>query len=102
MYAAVVSVAAHEGKIRNELYYNPEPPVEFGAPGIDVRVAWADGGWITSTGNSYAAPHIRVWSRKILGAHPGLTVFQIKTICAPLAANLNRSPNGRPESGLPR
>ena len=37
---------------------NPAPPVEFGAPGIDLEVAWTDGGRITGTGNSFAAPHI--------------------------------------------
>ena len=34
------------------------PPVEFGAYGLDVDVAWKDGGRIVATGNSFAAPHI--------------------------------------------
>jgi subtilisin len=58
LYASVISVASHEGSDPYLFYYNPEPPVEFGAPGIDVRVAWSDGGWISATGNSFAAPHI--------------------------------------------
>ena len=36
----------------------PSPPVEFGAYGLDVDVAWRDGGRIVATGNSFAAPHI--------------------------------------------
>jgi len=56
----VLSVASHEGQDPYTFYYNPEPPVEFGAPGIDVRVAWAEGAWITATGNSFAAPHLTV------------------------------------------
>ena len=69
-------------------YYNPEPPVEFGAPGIDVRVAWQDGGWITATGNSFAAPHISGIVTRILGKHPELTPFQVKTVLRALAANV--------------
>ena len=41
-YSSVISVAAHEGQDPFTFYYNPHPPVEFGAPGIDVRVAWKD------------------------------------------------------------
>ncbi|MGH9173501.1 MAG: S8 family serine peptidase, partial [Vicinamibacterales bacterium] len=33
--AAVISVAAHEVPDPYHIYYNPAPPVEFGAPGID-------------------------------------------------------------------
>ena len=40
------------------LAYNPSPPVEFGARGIDVDVAWEGGGSIVATGNSFAAPHV--------------------------------------------
>ena len=36
----------------------PEPPVEFGAHGLDVDVAWRDGARIRATGNSFAAPHL--------------------------------------------
>jgi subtilisin len=89
LYASVISVASHEGAHDPYLfYYNPSPPVEFGAPGIDVRVAWADGGWITATGNSFAAPHITGIVAKILGKHPGLTHFQMKTVLRALSANM--------------
>jgi len=88
LYSSVVSVASHDGQDPYLFYYNPAPPVEFGAPGIDVRVAWADGGWITATGNSFAAPHISGIAAKILGKHPGLTPFQIKTVLRALSANM--------------
>jgi len=94
LYAAVLSVAAHEVQNPYALYYNPDPPVEFGAFGIDVRVAWADRSWITSTGNSFAAPHVAGLVARMLGQHPGLTVFQVKTILRALAANLADRPNG--------
>jgi subtilisin family serine protease len=89
VYASVISVASHGEKDPYLFYYNPQPPVEFGAPGIDVRVAWRDRGWVTSTGNSYAAPHITGIVAKILSKHPGLTVFQMKVILRALAANVS-------------
>jgi subtilisin len=57
-YSSVISVAAHEGHDPFTFYYNPLPPVEFGAPGIDIEVAWNEKQYLTCTGNSFAAPHI--------------------------------------------
>ncbi len=88
LYASVISVASHEGKDPHIFYYNPFGPVEFGASGIDVRVAWLDGSWITATGNSFAAPHISGLVAKILGKHPDLTLFQLKVILRALSANV--------------
>ena len=93
LYSSVISVAAHEGQDPYVYYYNPDPPVEFGAPGIDVQVAWKDKTTITSTGNSFAAPHITGLVALILGLHPGLKPFQVKTILAACASNV------RPETG---
>ena len=87
MYASVVSVAAHEEQEPHRFYYNPAPPVEFGAPGIEVRIPWKNHQWINATGNSFAAPHITGMVAKLLGNHPGLTPFQVKTILRALAAN---------------
>ncbi|MBA2452483.1 MAG: S8 family serine peptidase [Chloroflexia bacterium] len=89
-YAAVVSVAAHEVPEPERFYYNPAPPVEFGARGIDVPVAWMDGGTITATGNSFATPHVTGFIARLLAKHPGLTVFQVKTVLRALAANVDR------------
>ena len=87
LYASVVSVAAHGGKDPFAFDYNPSPPVEFGAPGIDIEVAWLNGSTIEATGNSFAAPHITGLICRILGKHPGLTPFQVKTILHALAGN---------------
>src|SRR5712692_9178764 len=57
-YASVVSVASHGTNDPFHFYYNPAPPTEFGAFGIDVPVAWKGGGVSKVTGNSFAAPHI--------------------------------------------
>lgn len=87
VFASVISVAAHDVPEPYTFYYNPEPPVEFGAYGIDVRVGWMDGGYLTTTGNSFSAPHITGLVTKILGKHPGLTAFQVKSLLRALAAN---------------
>jgi subtilisin family serine protease len=86
-YSSVFSVAAHEGKDPLHFDYNPSPPVEFGAPGIDLEVPWADASTIRGTGNSFAAPHITGVVARILGEHPQLTPFQVKTILHALADN---------------
>jgi subtilisin len=87
LYSSVFSVAAHERRDPFAFDYNPSPPVEFGAPGIDIELAWLEKGSITATGNSFAAPHITGLIARILGKHPQLTPFQVKTILHALADN---------------
>ncbi len=89
MFASVISVACHAGKDPFQYYYNPKPPVEFGAPGINVNVAWRNNSWITATGNSFAAPHITGIVTRILSKHPTLTPFQVKGILYALASNVS-------------
>ena len=90
LYASVISVASHAEHDADRYYFNPEPPVEFGALGWDVRVAWRDGGWLTATGNSFAAPHIAGLVVRLLGKHPELQLFQVKSILRALATNVAR------------
>ena len=66
-------------------YYNPAPPVEWGAWGVDVPIAWKDGGTTVATGNSFAAPHIGGLVARILSKHPGLTPFEVKAVLAAVA-----------------
>ncbi|MEA2519848.1 MAG: hypothetical protein QOF49_1928 [Chloroflexota bacterium] len=82
LFAAVVSVAAHDVRDADVWFYNPRPPVEFGAFGLDVDVAWKDGGRIVATGNSFAAPHIAGLAARIRAAHPGASPFEVKAILA--------------------
>lgn len=98
-YAAAFSVASHNVPDPYLFYYNSEPPVEFGAHGMDVRVAWLNGGWSTVTGNSFATPHITGIVAKILGKHPGLTTFQMKAVLRALAANVSRGETRPVERG---
>lgn len=92
LFASVISVAAHEWPDPDVFFYNPRPPVDFGAPGIDVSIAWTGGGRITATGNSFAAPHITGLVARILGAHPELAPFQVKAILRALATNVSCPP----------
>lgn len=80
LYSSVLSVAARPAGSGSGFAYNPKPPVEFGAAGIDVDVAWMDGATITATGNSFAAPVITGYVARILSKHPRLTPFQVKTV----------------------
>jgi len=85
LFAAVVSVAAHDARSPEVWFYNPRPPVEFGAYGLDVDVAWKGGGRIVATGNSFAAPHIAGYAARIRATHPGASPFEVKTILAATA-----------------
>lgn len=87
LFSSVISVAAHAEPDPMRLYYNPDPPVEFGAWGVDVPVAWKDGGQIVAIGNSFAAPHVAGLVALILSKHPGLTPFEVKAILAAIADN---------------
>ncbi len=89
-YSSVVSVAAREGADPMGLAYNPRPPVEFGARGIDVDVAWAGGGSMVATGNSFAAPHVAAMVTLLLGKHPHLTPFQVKAVLQAVSENAER------------
>ncbi len=42
-FSSVLSVGSHAGADPLEYYVNPEPPVEFAAPGVDLELAWLDG-----------------------------------------------------------
>ena len=82
LFAAVVSVAAHDVDDPWTFLYNPAPPVEFGARGVDVDVAWRGGSRITATGNSFAAPHMAGIAALIRDNHPNATPFEVKAILA--------------------
>lgn len=87
LFASVVSVAAHDVADPMTYFYNPSPPVEFGAYGLDVDVAWQNGKRIVATGNSFAAPHIAGFAARIRGYHPRATPFEVKSILAATANN---------------
>lgn len=86
-FAGVLSVAAAPGCAPDHWLCNPSPPTEFGAAGIDLEVAWAGGGTIVASGNSFAAPHIAGMAARIRGAHPGASVAEVRSVLRALADN---------------
>jgi subtilisin family serine protease len=88
-FASVISVGSHHEEDDPELFlYNPQPPVEFFAPGQNIPVAWLGGVTIRSTGNSFATPFIAGLCARILSKHPRMTSFQLKNTLYRSAANV--------------
>jgi subtilisin len=87
-FASVISVGSHESPEGLDFFYNPTPPVEFFARGVNVDVAWLDGGQIRVSGNSFATPHISAICGLILSKHPELTPFQLKSVLYLVATNV--------------
>lgn len=90
-YAGVFSVACAPGTDRERFWFHGGGAAEWGAAGIDVDVAWSGGGTITASGNSFAAPVIAGHLARIVGAHPGITPWQARTVLAALAENRHRA-----------
>jgi subtilisin len=87
-FSSVISVGSHEEDDPLLFYANPDPPVEFFARGVNVDVAWAGGQTIRASGNSFATPCISGIAALILGKHPGLTPFQLKSVMYLIASNV--------------
>jgi subtilisin family serine protease len=87
-FASVISVGSHEESDPFTFYSNPAPPVEFFARGLEIDVAWLGGGTLRSTGNSFATPHISGICALILGKHPELTPYQLKSVLHLTASNV--------------
>jgi len=99
MYGTVVSVACSLTNDPYRFHYNPQPPTEFLARGIDVDVAWLGNTRVTSTGNSFAAPHISGIAALIRSKHPDLRPFQVKTVLWSTAANVLQARGGSEAAG---
>jgi subtilisin family serine protease len=85
LFSSVISVAAHDEPDPLAWFYNPRPPVEFGARGVDVPVAWRGGATIVGTGNSFATPHVTGLVARIRATYPAATPFEVKTLLAAAA-----------------
>ncbi|HUJ55759.1 MAG TPA: S8 family serine peptidase [Gaiellaceae bacterium] len=86
-FASVISVGSHEEPDPFTFFYNPSPPVEFFARGLDLDVAWLGGSTLRCTGNSFATPHVAGICALVLGKHPELTPFQLKSVLYQTATN---------------
>ena len=88
-FSSVISVGSHEADDPFVYYYNPDPPVEFFGRGLEVDVAWLEGSTLRCTGNSFATPHVSGLCALILSKHPGLAPFQLKSVLALTANNVD-------------
>jgi len=91
LFSSVTSVASNRSNDPLRFHFNPDPPTEFLARGIGVEVPWLNGTTTTSTGNSFAAPHIAAFATLIKSKHPDLRPFQIKTALWAASANVRES-----------
>jgi subtilisin family serine protease len=87
-FSSVVSVGSHAEPDSFAFFYNPDPPVEFFARGVDVELAWMGGGSIRATGNSFATPHMSGICALVRSKHPQLTPFQLKSVLHLIADNV--------------
>ncbi len=87
-FSSVISVGSHEDEDPLTFYYNPNPPVEFFARGVNVDVPWLGDRSIRVSGNSFATPHMTGICTLILAKHPELTPFQVKSVLYLTATNV--------------
>jgi subtilisin family serine protease len=87
-FSSVISVGSHAEPDALTFFYNPDPPVEFFARGVDVELPWLDGGTVRATGNSFATPHMSGICTLVRAKHPELTPFQLKSVLHLIADNV--------------
>ncbi len=102
LFSSVVSVAAHDIPDPLTYFYNPRPPVEFGAWGVAVPVAWRGAGSTVATGNSFAAPHIAGMLARLRSVYPDATPFEAKSLLAQGATDPAVRTSGSAASGRRR
>jgi subtilisin family serine protease len=87
-FSSVISVGSHEDEDPMALYYNPNPPVEFFARGVNVEVAWMGGEVLSASGNSFATPHVSAICALVRSKHRELTPFQLKSVLYLTSSNV--------------
>ena len=87
-FSSVISVGSHDDPDPMCFFYNPTPPVEFFARGMELEIAWLGGERITASGNSFATAHMSGICALVLGKHPELTPFQVKSALHLAAGNV--------------
>ena len=87
-FSSVISVGSHDDPDPLRFFYNPAPPVEFFARGMELDIAWLDGARITASGNSFATAHMSGICALVRGKHPELTAFQVKSVLHLTAGNV--------------
>jgi thermitase len=69
-YPEVVSVAATDDSDQRAPFSTFNADVEVAAPGVDILSAWNDGGYLTASGTSMAAPYAAGVAAVVAGRYP--------------------------------
>ncbi|HEX9993961.1 MAG TPA: S8 family serine peptidase [Acidimicrobiales bacterium] len=101
-YASVASVACNLARDPFRFHFNPDPPTEFLARGVDVEAPWRAGTRVRTTGNSYAAATLTGIAALVRSKHPDLRPFQLKTVLWATAANVLEAGREAPARSLSR
>ena len=86
-FSSVISVGSHDDPDPLRYYWNPSPPVEFFARGVDVEVAWLGGTRPLDRQQLRDAARLR-HRALILAKHPGLAPFELKNVLYLTADNV--------------
>ena len=73
------SRSSHSEPDSHVFYFNPNPPVEFFARGVDVELAWMGGKTIRATATASQRRTSRNLRARAL-KHPELTPYQLKSV----------------------
>lgn len=61
--------------------------IEFAARGGNLRVAWKDGGYVVSSGSSFATPHLSAMAARIRELQPAWNACEVKSALYSMAVN---------------
>ncbi len=98
-----IAVAAVEGDNTKSPYSNYGSFVRVVAPGSNIRSTYADGGYATWSGTSFAAPFVAAEAALILSVSPSLTADQVKDYIRSTARsvdNQNKAYKGQLGKGI--
>ena len=84
-FPSVLAVNMARTNDESIFFYMRGTLVEFAAQGVDVTVAWRDGGKKLVTGSSFAAPRISALLARLLSVYPDLSPLQAKSILHAIA-----------------
>ena len=86
-FSSVITVKMMNAPDPALAYQNsPGTMVEFGAHGVNVRVAWKDGGSMVTSGSSFAAPRVTGLLARLLSVYPHLSSGEAKALLLRVAA----------------
>lgn len=84
----VMAVASSNRFDQKSGFSNPGPQVEVAAPGEDIFTTSTGNGYTTTSGTSFAAPHLAGVAGLLLAANPALTNTQIRQILRETAVDI--------------